>query len=138
MTRARHSLPKAATEASPHVVLHTHLPGPSQKTSRSEQSALFSAGEKCETPHETPPQQLLEEAMRDQDLGGAGHHAELECQRSALRLLLNSDLGENLENLHRYQMRNCNVGGLLDRQLDYLNKRHDRGRFHRFHRLRCT
>ena len=102
MTRARPSLPKAATEASPHVVLHTHSPGPSQKTSRSEQSALFSAGEKCETPHETLHRQLLEEAMRDQDLGGAGHHAELECQRSALRLLLNSDLGENLENLHRY------------------------------------
>ena len=45
-------------------------------------SRLFSAGEKCEKPLETRLQQLLEEAMRDQDLGGAGHHAELECQRS--------------------------------------------------------
>ena len=40
--------------------------------------------------------------MRDQDLGGAGHRAELECQRSPLRLLLNSVLLENLGNLHRY------------------------------------
>ena len=64
--------------------------------------ALFSAGEKCEKPLETLPKQLLEEAMRDQDLGGAGHHAELECQRSAPNSLLYSVLGENLENLHRY------------------------------------
>ena len=38
--------------------------------------------------------------MRDQDLGDAGHHEELECQRSAPNSLLYSVLGENLERYH--------------------------------------
>ena len=45
---------------------------------------------------ETLLQQLLEKAMRDQDLGGGGYRAGLECQRFALRLLLNSVLDENV------------------------------------------
>ena len=39
--------------------------------------------------------------MRNQDLGDAGHHEELECQRSAPNSLLYSVLGEFLESLHR-------------------------------------
>ena len=41
---------------------------------------FFPPGKSAKKPLETLLQQLLKEALRDQDLGGAGHRAELECQ----------------------------------------------------------
>ena len=84
--------------------------------------ALFSAGEKCEKPLETLPQQLHEEAMRDQDLGDAGHHEELECQRSAPNSLLYSVLVKTLKTSKETVMKNWNVGDLLHRRGGILSR----------------
>ena len=62
---------------------------------------FFPPGKSAKNPLKRFPQQLHEEAMRDQDLGDEGHHEELECQRAAPNSLLNSVLGENLENLQK-------------------------------------